>query len=425
MKTNIADKCFNRLRKSNLRTHTGTGIYAHKAKFLLNYFCRRQYIDPVILFKTMAGIYIHIPFCRKACCYCNFHFSVSQKLLPQMVNAIAQEMVLRTEYINEKIETVYFGGGTPSLLRAGDIALLLNKMHSLFHVDDNAEITLEANPDDMAADKLSAWKSMGINRLSIGTQSFFDEDLRWMNRAHNARQAYNSINLAVQSGFDNISTDFIYGTPGLTNEQWLQNLEMACQLHIPHLSCYALTVEPHTVLRRMIDKQKKEDVDAEKQSAQFELLMQWAAGKGYEHYEISNFAKPGFRSLHNSSYWQGKHYIGLGPSAHSFNGNTRQWNISNNALYIENLHKNIVPFEQEELTSTQQLNEYIMTALRTAKGINLFHLNRLSGEKITTDIIKEAERFIQQDLMERKENALVLTSKGKLFADGIAASLFR
>lgn len=373
----------------------------------------------------MAGIYIHIPFCRKACHYCNFHFSVSQKLLPQTINAMAHEMILRREYLNEKIETIYFGGGTPSLLHPDHINLLMDKMFSIFDVVPDAEITLEANPDDITTYKLSAWKSMGINRLSIGTQSFSEADLQWMNRAHNAQQAYKSIELAMQNGFSNISTDFIYGTPDLTNEKWLQNLETAHELNIPHLSCYALTVEPNTALKKMIDLQKKEDVDAEKQSIQFELLMQWAADKGYEHYEISNFAKPGFRSRHNSSYWQGKHYLGLGPSAHSFNGHTRQWNISNNALYIEGLNKNIVPFEKEELSSTQKINEYLMTALRTNEGIALHHLELLSGKEITAGIIKDANRFIQQHLLERKNDALILTSKGKLFADGIAADLFR
>jgi oxygen-independent coproporphyrinogen-3 oxidase len=373
----------------------------------------------------MAGIYIHIPFCRKACHYCNFHFSVSQKLLPQTINAIAHEMALRQEYLNEKIETIYFGGGTPSLLGPGEINLLLERIYALFQVETNAEITLEANPDDITAQKLLFWKSAGVNRLSIGTQSFFEADLEWMNRAHNAKQAYDSIKLAMQNGFTNISTDFIYGTPYLTNEQWLQNLETAYELNIPHLSCYALTVEPDTALKKMIDLHKKEDVDADKQGVQFELLMEWAAEKGYEHYEISNFAKPGFRSRHNSSYWQGKQYLGLGPSAHSFNGNARQWNISNNARYIESINKNIVPFEKEELSSTQKINEYLMTALRTNEGVALHHLEQLSGEKITADIIKEANRFIQQQLLERKNNALILTSKGKLFADGIAADLFR
>ena len=224
----------------------------------------------------MAGIYIHIPFCRKACHYCNFHFSVSQNLLPQMINAICNEAELRNGYIKEDITTIYFGGGTPSLLPAADLRSLIEKLRSLFYVDVEAEITLEANPDDITNEKLLTWKEYGINRLSIGVQSFFDEDLQWMNRAHNAIQGYKSISLAMQSGFDNISVDFIYGTPSLTDERWLQNLETALQLNIPHLSCYALTVEPNTALQKMIELHKKENIDLEKQSRQFELLMQWA-----------------------------------------------------------------------------------------------------------------------------------------------------
>jgi oxygen-independent coproporphyrinogen-3 oxidase len=373
----------------------------------------------------MAGIYIHIPFCRKACYYCNFHFSVSQSLLSQLISSICHEAELRKHYLTEDILTVYFGGGTPSLLQINDCRLMIDKLHSLFNIDDNAEFTIEANPDDINEQRLSGWKDAGINRLSIGVQSFFDDDLTWMNRAHNAKQAYKSIGLARQYGFENISIDFIYGTPNLSDENWLQNLDMALQLNVSHLSCYALTVEPNTALQKMIVKNKKENIDAEKQSRQFELLMQWATENGYEHYEISNFAKPGCRSRHNSSYWQNKPYLGLGPSAHSYNGSSRQWNISNNALYIENIKKNIVPFEMEELSATQRLNEYIMTGLRTKEGIGLDRLEKLSEEKTVSAIINDAQKFIRQNLMERKNGSLMLTNKGKLFADGIAADLFR
>ena len=373
----------------------------------------------------MAGIYIHIPFCKRACHYCNFHFSVSQNLLPQMVDAIMQEAELRNDYINENISTVYFGGGTPSLLSIGNLQLIIDKIYSLFDVDADAEITLEANPDDINEEKLKDWKTVGINRLSIGVQSFFEDDLEWMNRAHNATQAYKSIELAMQHNFNNISIDLIYGTPYLTDEQWLQNLETAKQLNVPHLSCYALTVEPNTALQKMIALHKKENVDAEKQSRHFEILMQWASENNYEHYEISNFAKPGFRSKHNSSYWQGKPYLGLGPSAHSYNGTSRQWNVANNALYIESINENIVPFEIETLTSTQKINEYIMTALRTVEGITTERLNTLSNEKIISSIMNDAQKFIQQNLMVTENGALILTKKGKLFADGIAADLFR
>lgn len=373
----------------------------------------------------MAGIYIHIPFCRKACHYCNFHFSASQKLLPEMVHAICREAEVRKDYLNEAIETIYFGGGTPSLLPEESLSRIVDKLHTLFHINADAEITLETNPDDINKEKLTAYKALGINRLSMGVQSFFDDDLQWMNRAHNAGQARKSIELAQQSGFTNMTIDLIYGTPHLTDEGWLQNLDTALQLKVPHLSCYALTVEPNTALQKMIALHKKEDIDTEKQGRQFEQLMQWSADNRYEHYEISNFATPGYRSRHNSSYWQGKPYVGLGPSAHSYNGASRQWNIANNALYIKSIQQDIIPSEKEELTSTQKINEYIMTALRTAEGIILHHLNTIAGEQTASAIQHDAQKFMQQHLMQLTNEALVLTNKGKLFADGIAADLFR
>jgi len=291
-----------------------------------------------------------------------------------MIKAICHEAELRNDYITENISTIYFGGGTPSLMQSEDCRLQIEKILSLFNVDKHAEITLEANPDDINKEKLSAWKDIGINRLSIGVQSFFDDDLQWMNRVHNAIQAYKAIELAQQFGFGNITIDLIYGTPCLTDAGWLQNLETANKLNIPHLSCYALTVEPHTALQKMIALHKKENIDTEKQGGQFELLMEWAEANNYEHYEISNLAKTDFRSRHNSSYWQGIPYLGLGPSAHSYNGSLRQWNIANNRLYIESIEKNIVPFEEEALTSTQKINEYIMTGLRTVEGIEFEQL---------------------------------------------------
>ena len=373
----------------------------------------------------MAGIYIHIPFCKKACHYCNFHFSTSQNLMQQMVQTICKEAMLRNDYLTDDIATIYFGGGTPSLLTNDDLRFTIDKLRSLFKVDADAEITLEANPDDITEEKLSQWKQAGINRLSIGVQSFFNDDLIWMNRAHNAEQAYKSILLAKQFGFENITIDLIYGTPTLSDENWMRNIEKALHLHIPHLSCYALTVEPNTALQKMIHQHKKENVDAEKQSRHFEILMQRLNEAGYEHYEISNFAKPGFRSRHNSSYWRGAHYLGLGPSAHSYNGVSRQWNISNNALYIKSINENVVPFEREELSSTQKINEYIMTSLRTMEGLSLQKIKQLHCEKTSADILSEAEKFIHREWMKNENDFLILTEKGKLFADGIAADLFR
>ena len=372
----------------------------------------------------MAGIYIHIPFCRKACHYCNFHFSTSRAQMNAMVQAICKEAALRANYINEEVHTVYFGGGTPSLLTIYDLRFTIDKLQELFSIDKAAEITLEANPDDITASKLAEWRSAGINRLSIGIQSFFEEDLQWMNRAHNAQQALQSIQLAQQQGFHNISVDLIYGTPTLSNEKWKQNVETAVSLNVPHLSCYALTVEPKTALDKMITLGKKENVEVEKQSQQFEMLMQWLEQAEYEHYEISNFAIPGFRSKHNSSYWQGKIYLGLGPSAHSFNRDTRQWNIADNSFYIKNIEQGIVPFEKEELTQTQQLNEYIMTRLRTMEGLSLQQVKDKWNEDAAQNIIMQSQKFIQQELMFEKDCYLNLTRKGKLLADGIAAALF-
>ncbi len=372
----------------------------------------------------MAGIYIHIPFCRKACHYCNFHFSTTTGNMPAMVQAIIKEAQLRKDYLYEDISTIYFGGGTPSLLPIADLQLQVDSMRELFKVDDDAEITLETNPDDITAEKLAAWKAIGINRLSIGIQSFFEEDLQWMNRAHTAEQALQSIQLAQEAGFDNITIDLIYGTPTLTDEQWQHNVQIAISLNIPHLSCYALTVEPKTALEKMIATNKIANVDAEKQSRHFELLMQWLNEAGYEHYEISNFAKPGMRSRHNSSYWQGKHYIGLGPAAHSFNGGSRQWNIANNALYIQSLENSAVPFEIEVLTPAQQLNEYIMTSLRTMEGLSLQRIQQHWGLAEAERVKNGAFVFLSNGQVILINNSLVLTNSGRLFADGIAAELF-
>ncbi len=373
----------------------------------------------------MAGIYIHIPFCKKACHYCNFHFSTTHSLLPQMMVSIVKEVDLQRHYLTENISTIYFGGGTPSLCTMYDVQCMIDKIRSVFTVNDDAEITLESNPDDITEEKLVGWKANGINRLSIGVQSFLEADLRWMNRAHSANQAVESIQLAQQHGFDNITIDLIYGTPTLTDEQWYQNVKKAITLNVPHLSCYALTVEPKTALNKMIQQHKIANVDAEKQARHFELLMGWLADAGYDHYEISNFAKPGYRSKHNSSYWQGKSYLGLGPSAHSFNGSSRQWNVANNALYIASIDKNVVPFEIEHLTPTQQLNEYIMTSLRTLEGLSLLHIRQVWGKEMATVILQNSQQFIYVNSMVLQDEKLQLTKAGKLLADGIAADLFQ
>ena len=337
-----------------------------------------------------------------------------------MLATLLKETELQKDYLgNELVETIYFGGGTPSLLQIEDLRLQIEKLKQIFSISEVAEITLEANPDDINEEKLAGWKEIGINRLSIGVQSFFEEDLLWMNRAHNAQQAIDNLQLVIKQ-FDNITIDLIYGHPLLSNEKWKQNVEKVIALNIPHISCYALTVEPKTPLSKMIKEKKKEDVQQEKQAEQFLLLMQWLEDAGYEHYEISNFAKPGFRSRHNSSYWQGKKYLGLGPSAHSFNGESRQWNISNNNTYIESLEKNRIHFEKETLTPSQKTNEYIMTALRTKEGLDL---DKLPGS-VSHDLRVASKKFIGSGKLILQKNKLILTKEGKLFADGIAAELF-
>ncbi|HYF33475.1 MAG TPA: radical SAM family heme chaperone HemW [Chitinophagaceae bacterium] len=373
----------------------------------------------------MAGIYIHIPFCRQACHYCNFHFSTSLGSKNDFIAALLKEIVLQKDYLaQEPVDTVYFGGGTPSLLSVAEIDVLLHALAASFNISREAEITLEANPDDLNTGKLQELREAGINRLSIGIQSFFEDDLRWMNRAHNARQSIACIYDALSAGFTNLTIDLIYGTPGLTDDKWKENVQKAIDFNIPHLSCYALTVEPKTALDHFITTKQYLPVDADQQARQFLLLMDWTAAAGYEHYEISNFAKPGMRSKHNTAYWLGKKYLGLGPSAHSFNGISRQWNIANNALYVQSLQQQQLPFEKEELTVTHQLNEYIMTSLRTIEGLSIGYVTEKFGETVAQTIFRSSGKFIQAGNMQWDGERLRLTRQGKLLADGIAAELF-
>ncbi len=373
----------------------------------------------------MAGIYIHIPFCRQACHYCNFHFSTTLHQKAAMVQAIVQEIALTGPYAaSESIATVYFGGGTPSLLTKEELGSILQAVRNRFTLLPDAEITLEANPDDITSDVLNGWKALGFNRLSIGIQSFLAEELQWMNRAHNQAQAVDCITLAQQAGFHNLSVDLIYGSPLLSDANWRRNVEAVVERQVPHISCYALTVEPKTALHHQIKQQQKAAVDGDKQAAQFLLLMQWLGQAGYEHYEISNFAQPGLRSRHNSSYWQGTPYYGFGPSAHSYDGKGRRWNIANNALYIQALTNRTIPFEEEILTPTQQLNEYIMIALRTMEGIDLQRVAQTFGTAKQQAILQAAERYCKEGQALLLGNRLVLTDAGKLLADGIAADLF-
>lgn len=382
----------------------------------------------------MTGIYIHIPFCRQACHYCNFHFSTSLKMKDEMLQCLNRELQLHTLHIEnnpaemiiskeETIDTLYFGGGTPSILEITDMSKLIGSVRKYYHLSDMAEITLEANPDDINPQKLQEWKAIGINRLSVGIQSFRQEDLGWMNRAHDAGQAIRCLSQITDAGFDNYSIDLIFGIPGLTDDQWNQNIDKAFGSGAPHIACYALTVEPKTALDLMIRKGKKHDVSQDDQARQFRILMHRMRAAGYEHYETSNFALPGYRSKHNSSYWQQKKYLGIGPSAHSFDGTSRYWNISNNAMYIKALTENNPFVEKEQLTEAQRFNEYVMTSLRLAEGLSLSYVDDHFGEKYRSRLEMKLKK-ISNDWLLLSNDHIKLSDQGKLFTDSISVLLF-
>lgn len=342
-----------------------------------------------------------------------------------MISAIIKEIELTAvESRPEKISTLYFGGGTPSMLSIGELTRIMAALKNHFDLSAVSEITLEVNPDDINDLKARQWLNLGINRLSVGIQSFAEAELKWMNRVHTAAESLRCIDDIRAAGFQNFSIDLIYGSPLLTDEDWKKNVSIVIEKNIPHISCYALTVEPKTALDSMIARNKKEAVDPEKQARQFLLLMDWMQEAGYEHYEISNFAKPGLRSRHNSSYWSGDAYYGFGPAAHAFDGQRRRWNIANNALYIQSIEKGLIPYEEETLTATQQLNEYIMTSLRTLEGLDLNLVSASFGEEKAAQIRQASKPFAGTGKLVIGENCIVLTKEGKLFADGIAADLF-
>lgn len=372
----------------------------------------------------MAGIYIHIPFCRKACHYCNFHFSTSLQKTPEMIQAIAREMSLRAGEVKEEISTIYVGGGTPSLVETDAINTLLHQARQLFTISPAAEITLEANPDDITESKAKDWKNMGINRFSLGIQSFSDEYLTWMNRAHNANQSIAAIEIIRSAGFENFSIDLIYGTPGQTKQGWMKDVQTAINLQIPHLSCYALTVEEKTALSALIEKGEKQQVNPDQQADQFQELIALTNGAGYHHYEISNLALPGYESKHNSAYWEGKPYIGLGPSAHSYDGSIRKWNVSNNSQYINCINNNLPYSEEEILSSNNKINEYCMTAIRRSIGIEKNKLFELGGQHLIDKISRLIHPYIETQKVKEEAHNWRLTNEGKFFADGIAAALF-
>ena len=374
----------------------------------------------------MSGIYIHIPFCKKACHYCNFHFSTSLKLRRPMLDAILKEINLRTGYLQGKtIETVYFGGGTPSLLDTKEIMEIWSVLEANYEFSSDMEITLEANPDDLLFNKLEEFKNYTpINRLSIGVQSFFNEDLEYMNRAHNAIEAKNCIENALKLGFNQLSVDLIYGTPTMNDQNWIQNLETVFDFGVQHLSSYALTVEPKTTLQQLIAKGKSTEVDEEHTARQFEILLDKTSAAGYEQYEISNFCLPPHYAKHNSSYWKGAHYLGIGPSAHSYNELSRQWNVANNAKYIADIEIGKIPAEIEVLTMQEQYNEFIMTSLRTKWGASMHKIEEKWGKEQKESFVKIAEAYLSKGLMKLENGIYSLSNSGKLLADSIMSDFF-
>ena len=372
----------------------------------------------------MAGIYIHIPFCKQACFYCDFHFSTSLKKKEDMIVALIKEIALRKEELGDTtIETIYFGGGTPSVLSASEIKELIAAVYLNFEVVKNPEITLEANPDDLSEEKIIALSKSPINRLSIGVQSFFEKDLKLMNRAHNAAEAKKSLVLATRY-FENISLDLIYGIPGCTNEEWLANIKIALSFGIPHISSYALVVEPHTALKTMIEKGKIKNVDDAKTQEQFQILIRELAIGGFIQYEVSSFGKEGFFSKNNSSYWLGVAYLGIGPSAHSFDGKQRSWNIKNNTKYIKSIQENVLPIERETLSTTDQYNEFVMTGLRTIWGVSLEKIKDNFGKKYLDYLENQSKKHIEETLLFVENGTLKTGEKGRFLVDGIAADLF-
>jgi len=373
----------------------------------------------------MSGIYIHIPFCKQACHYCDFHFSTSLKKKDELINALAKELELRKdEFNNASVETIYFGGGTPSLLTNDELKFLINSIYKNYKVSENPEITLEANPDDLSKDRIIELSNSPINRLSIGIQSFFETDLKLMNRAHNVEEAKACLEEAIKH-FDNISLDLIYGIPGASNEQWLANIEMALSYNIPHISSYALTIEPKTALASFIKKGIIDNVDDEQAHEQFYILKDKLEASGFVHYELSNFGKDSYFSKNNSAYWQGKAYLGIGPSAHSFNGKQRSWNVKNNSKYIKTIEQNELPIEIETLTHTDQYNEYIMTGLRTIWGVSFHKVEKDFGTVFKDYLIEQSEIFINQHLLYIDKEHLRVTKKGQFLCDGIASELFK
>ncbi len=372
----------------------------------------------------MAGIYIHIPFCKKACHYCNFHFSTQTQHIQEFTHALVEEIKLQKNYLTAPIETLYFGGGTPSLLKKAELEMIIEAIKAHFNLAPHFEFTIEANPDDINPSIAAEWLTLGVNRLSIGIQSFQAASLAWMNRAHTVEQSHQAIRIVQAAGFKDISADLIYGTPHLSDENLMADIETLIQYKINHISCYALTVEEKTALFSMIAKKQIEDIDATKQARHFKIIMDALTAMGFEHYEISNFAMPNCKSKHNSNYWNQVPYLGLGPSAHSYNGAQRQWNVANNSLYFQSIKNKLVPFELENLSLTQKFNEYMMISLRKSEGFSTDYIKAVFGEKYSINTLSIVPKYIAMGQLETTDKGFTLTKEAKFFADGIASDFF-
>ncbi|MEN9697180.1 MAG: hypothetical protein RLZ56_601 [Bacteroidota bacterium] len=372
----------------------------------------------------MSGIYIHIPFCKKACHYCNFHFSTQTKYIDPFVDALIQEIQLQKNYLHQPVQTLYFGGGTPSLLNGQQLERIVQALQANFQFDKEIEFTLEANPDDINSINTQEWKNIGVNRLSIGIQSFQPNALSWMNRAHEAKQSHLAIEYAQAAGIHNISTDLIYGTPHLSDGDLIKDIEILNGYQIPHISCYALTVEEKTALHAMIEKNKMEQIDTEKQARHFDIIVNKLENAQFEHYEISNFAKSNFRSKHNSNYWKGVPYLGLGPSAHSYNQYSRQWNIANNHLYIQSIQAKNVPFELENLDLATRYNEYMMISLRLLEGVSWKAIEKQFGEAYIAHTQSILDLQIAEGKIYLTPSGFAIAKQARFLADGIASDYF-
>lgn len=371
----------------------------------------------------MAGIYLHIPFCRQACHYCDFHFSTNLKLRGEMIIAMEKEISLRKKYHKEVIKTFYLGGGTPSILSESELEVLFSSIHDNFHFSPEAEITLETNPDDITDEKLQFWKSMGINRLSIGIQTFNDDLLKYLNRIHTGKEALKSVEKARKYGFDNLNIDLIYALPADDHNLWKNDVKTAITLLPKHISAYNLTIEPKTVFGNWLKKGKITEMDEDYATEQYLHLCNSLGSAGYEHYEVSNYALPGFYSKHNTSYWKGIPYIGIGPGAHSYNGTSRQFNISNNSNYIKELNNGKIPANYENLNTEEQVHEYLITGLRTSRGIDLQSLKEKFNYELSSSGKKMVEQLLERDLAQLVNNNLILNERGFLLADHVALIL--